>query len=260
MASETFHPSDSDLVRFADRELSKAEAAPIEAYLETSDASQKLVAALSDYGNEAPSPDPLTGADPLAVGPEELEEALQAVLASQPERVGVVDVAQPPDPSPIPWPTAIESSRPEVPRSSRPWVPMLSAALVLIACGWALSERTSRLQQANSPEALANVPVLTLQGWDDPLRNPTLVTSPVDQGAVLSLVGRDPLPLDTYRVRILREDETTALEVLGLKPWPAGHLSLFVPPRALVPGTYQVVLESSDGTQWPQRFLLRVSP
>lgn len=221
------HPSADALVDFAEGLAPAATKARVEAHLAECAACREVVADLRAYPDlEPPGPE-------FRVGRGETQARLAAVKSS------------------------LGAGRPS-PRHHLGW-----AAALILACGaclylW-LEARTleDRLERAAGPQP--NVAIVALLPEDDPLRSAEAPALPAGRGLSLSVADEEPFPAGSYRVEIVGPDGATVLAIEALRPDDAGGLAFHLPPGALEPGSYEVMVRGADGAAWPRRFTLRIA-
>ncbi len=265
MADSESQPAPADLVAYVEGRATAKLAREIEDHLAICPESRELVAALRGYDLE---PMPSAGTDALHVDAEEIDSALLSVLASLPEadEADEADDAESSDSPGSPPEDEVTRSRREAAERARPsigWrelsITLPWAALILVAIGWGISERRDRVAPGLQ-ETIANVPILALQEVGNPLRSPSSGEVSISNGALITLADERPFPAGPYTASITKEPQEVILEIGGLEPRSAGHLSFFLPPDSLSPGRHEVILSSPDGTPWPRRFVLQVAP
>lgn len=257
------HPADAALVAYAEGTLTPAETDRVRVHLEGCDECRELARDLTDYAElEPPNAAYRVGEEELRAGLGDLRERLldpaerERLEGELPVEVEFTPVADPPSPSPIPFPASTR------PTSVTPgW--LIAAAVVAIA-GWSWGFyrhlETGRLEsglrhleaqlttaQSSLRQPRANVPVAVLLPADDPLRAPEAPGIPLGEaGATLAIELTEPVVEETYRAEVRNAGGAVVATVEGLRPR-AGRVTLYLPPGSLEAGEHTVHLFGEGG-------------
>ncbi|MEL7059367.1 MAG: hypothetical protein AAGN46_04985 [Acidobacteriota bacterium] len=146
-----------------------------------------------------------------------------------------------------------------------PWALLASAAILLMALGWGMAERSGRLAAvAEQAQPQANARLISLHTVADPLRSLNGSGVSLNDGLAISLEGDLPFPGAAYLVELRLADDDPEVpplrSVRALEPTAEGTLTFYLPPDSLPPGIYRLTVLEVDGAVWPRRYELALVP